>query len=110
MTPSYEPGAAFLGRFDEALGGDAIAEDSTSSCRCQSNSMGMRQSTWCSIVEAHEGRLRVIPNTPISGVLFYALKPQRPPAYFREYNADPFESRRFAGMLRSYVPRLDFFL
>ena len=99
-----------LGRFDESLAGDAIAEEKRVILLIpKSNGMGMRLSTWCSIVEAHEGRLRGIPNSPISDFnLFYALKPQRPPTYFRKCNVDSFESCRFAVVLKRYVPRQDF--
>jgi hypothetical protein len=113
MASSHEPGDAFLGRFDESLAGDAIAEEQHVILSIpKSNGMGMRLSTWCSIVEAHEGRLGLIPNSRIRDVfdLFYALKPRHPPPWFGKCNADPFESRRFAVVLRRYVPRLDFFL
>jgi hypothetical protein len=56
----------------------------------KSNGMGMRLSTGCSIVEAYEGRLRVISNSPIRDVFQFILcsEPQRPPTYFRKCNAD----------------------
>jgi hypothetical protein len=96
MAPSSEPRAS--GRFDESLAGDPIAEEQHFVLSItKSNGVGMRLSTWCSIVEAHEGRLWVISNSPI--VTFFNLEPQRPPTYFRKCNADP--SSPAASQLRS---------
>jgi hypothetical protein len=68
MAPSYEPRAA-SGRFDQSLAGDPIAEEQHFVLSItKSNGMGMRLSTWCSIVEAHEGRLWVISDSPIGDV------------------------------------------
>src|ERR1700751_956786 len=107
MAPSYEPRAA-SGRFDQSLAGDPIVEEQHFVLSItKSNGMGMRLSTWCSIVEAHEGRLWVISDSPIGDV--FQFRTATSADLLSQVQRRPLESCSFAVALRRYVPRLDFF-